>query len=302
MGARRHASGSARPARLAPALALAAALGGPPGCFSAKPPPPGSDACLADPRAGAGVTDWTMRADAVVVGRVDIEPGPKGPVTIVRVAEQWTGHPVENPLTVQTLAHEQELMPGGSWLFFLRRQGHGVYSRLAETASRPDLALRQGKVFGASLDQVKGQVVEAVHVGEAVERELVRLEMGAPPSRPFRVDYRVLEGNASSRWVYAEGVVVRCGRAGPEGRRSLDPDEQRALAGALRRSRFWATLPSFQGESSPDERFHSLALEIAGAVFTFDEPASRLARAPVLRVAGERLAGGGAPPSPAPTP
>lgn len=298
MGARRHASGSARSARFAPALALVAALSSAPGCSAAKAPPPGADACLADPRSGAGITDWTLRADAVVVGRVDVEATSKGPAPVIRVTDQWTGHPVESPLTVQTLSHEQELMPGGVWLFFLRRHGPGSYSRLVETASRPDLVVRQGKVLGASLDEAKGRVFEAVHVGEAVERELVRLEMGAPPSRPFRIDYRVLEGDASSRWVYSEGVVVRCGRGGPEGRKTLSPDDQRAFASSLHRSRFWATPPSFQGESSPGERFHSLAIEVAGAVFTFDEPASRLARAPVLRVAGERLAGREAAPAP----
>lgn len=312
MGARRHDSGPARAltaglgARRPPArppaaglgawLALAGALGSAAGCSTPKPPPPGADACLADPRANVGVVDWTTRADAVVVGRVDLEATPKGPVPIVRVVEQWTGHPVESPLTLQALPYEQELMPGGTWLFFLRRQGNGVYSRLAETASRPDLAVKQGRALGAPLAAVKAQVVDAVHVGEAVERELGRLEFGAPPSRPFRLDYRVLEGDQSRRWVYADGAVVRCGRRGPEGRVPLDPDEQKALAGALRRARFWTTLPSFQGESSPSERFHSLALEVAGVVFTFDEPASRLDRAPVLRVAGERLAGRGAVP------
>jgi hypothetical protein len=261
------------------------------GCGGARPPPSGADACLADPRAGAGLPDWTLRADAVVVGRVDVEMTPKGPAPIVRVSEQWTGLPVESPFSIQALPYEQELMPGGTWLFFLRRQGPGTYSRLVETAARPDLAVRQGRALGAPLAAAKAQVAEAVHVGEAVERELGRLELGAPASRPFRLDYRILEGNASRRWVYADGVVVRCGRGGPEGRRALGPDEQRAFAGALRRSRFWATSPSFQGEGAPGERFHSLAVEVAGAVFTFDEPASRLARAPVLRVAGERLLG-----------
>lgn len=302
MGARRHVSGSAprrlaRPDRLVRLVRLApaafAAFAAAPGCSSPRPPPPGTDACLADPRAGVGLVDWTTRADAVVVGRVDVQVTPKGQVPIVRVTEQWTGHPVENPFTIQALSHEQELMPGGSWLMFLRRQGPGSYSRLAETASRPDFELRQGKVLGDALDVVKGRAIKAVHVGDEVERELKRLELGAPPSRAFRLDYRVLEGDASSRWVYADGAVVRCGRGGPEGRRPLPPDEQKTLAGALRGSRFWATLPSFQGESSPGERFHSLAIEIAGAVFTFDEPASRLDRAPVLRVAGARLVVGG---------
>ncbi len=300
MGARRHAAGPSpaplRP-RLGAPLALAALLAAP-ACAPPKPPPAGADACLADPRAGAGVVDWATRADAVVVGRVDVEKGPAGQAPVVRVSAQWTGHPIESPFRIQALPYEQELAPGGTWVFFLRRQGLGAYSRLAETASRADLAVREGKALGAPLAEVKGQVAEAVHVGDAVERELGRLEAGAPPSRPFRVDYRVLEGEASRRWVYAEGAVVRCGRRGPEGRRSLAPDEQKALAGALRRARFWATLPSFQGEGSPGERFHSLAIEIAGAVFTFDEPASRLDRAPVLRVAGERLAGRDAAPGP----
>ncbi|HEU4538635.1 MAG TPA: hypothetical protein VFS00_31155, partial [Polyangiaceae bacterium] len=157
-----------------------------------------------------------------------------------------------------------------------------------------------GEVLGASLEAAKGRVVSAVHVGEEVERELTRLEFGAPASRPFRLDYRVLEGEASSRWVYADGAVVRCGRRGPVARRPLPPDEQKALAGALRSARFWTTPPSFQGESSPGERFHSLAVEIAGVVFTFDEPASRLDRAPVLRVVGARLVAGDAAPAPAP--
>ncbi|MCU0681264.1 MAG: hypothetical protein MUF34_03225 [Polyangiaceae bacterium] len=303
MGERRYASGLAlcrlaRPARLfglAPA-ALAAFAVFASACSSPRPPPPGTDACLADPRAGVGLTDWTTRADAVVVGRVDVDVTPKGRVPIVRVTEQWTGHPVENPFSVQALSHEQELIPGGTWVLFLRRQAPGSYSRLAETASRPDFEVRQGKVLGGSLDVVKERVSEAVHVGEEVERELKRLEFGAPASRAFRLDYRVLQGDASSRWVYTDGAVVRCGRGGPEERRPLPPDEQRALAGALRGSRFWATLPSFQGESSPGERFHSLAIEIAGAVFTFDEPASRLDRVPVLRVAGARLVVGDAAP------
>jgi hypothetical protein len=295
MGARRLAPAPARFARLSLAAALAAA----PGCFSAKAPPPGADACLADLGAGAGVVDWTARADAVVVGRVDVEPGPGGKQTpIVRVTEQWTGHPVENPFAIQTLPYEQELLPGKSWVFFLRRQGERVYARMPETASRPDLAVKAGEALGMKLDAVKGKVVEAVHAGEAIEGELKRLEFGVPPSRPFRVDYRVTEGDQSRRWVYGEGAVVRCAERGPAGRRALAPNEQRAFAGALRRSRFWVTVPSSRGEATPSERFHALTLEISGFVFTFAEPASQLGRAPALKAADEFLSGRGAAPSP----
>jgi hypothetical protein len=269
------------------------------GCTQPKPPPPpGSEACLLNVRERAGLVDWTARSEAVLIARVDRVEAP-GKVT-ARVEAQWAGRPVENPFVLHLGASEAEPKPNSVFVVFLVSRPGGGYERLAETVSLPLEVVEQKTPDGKSVDELRDEVTLALKIAPPLEAELTRVQQGAPPSRPLHIEYRETRGKQFDRWVYADGVMVRCGPEGATERRTLTPAENRKLANDLRETRFWTLSSGVKLSSASPERDLDLAIEMGGVVLTFHETGAPTApMVPVLRVFESAIA---ATPAPAPTP
>lgn len=260
--------------------------------------PIGAAACLVNLRDQAGITDWTARSEAVLVARVR-EVLPDGRASL-QIVEQWAGRPIENPFVLRLGGADPKPQQGERWLLFLVRAGQGGYERLHDTSlsspvinDAPSLDAVGNQVMGKTLAEVRAEVVEALQMAGGVEAELIRMQQGAPASRPFRFEYRESRGPGFERWVYDDAVMVHCGSEGPVERWALSPDEVRKLAYDLRESRFWTQSAATRPLPPQPERDLDVAIEAGGAILTFHEEIG--ADGPgvdVMRVIQARIAAG----------